>query len=148
MKFFFHTLLTCLSTKTTSFNEIPLKIQYLGYAILTNSDFNYSQALFSDLVRSGENVQKGANNAFLMYPRLLSNYLQKQVSQTDFQQGVAFQINCLTSETFTRFMAKESTISKTQAKGDELVLDESHLLLKHLLLSLLLMVIITPQPVL
>ncbi|MFS8033638.1 hypothetical protein Hanom_Chr17g01571901 [Helianthus anomalus] len=28
MKFFFHTLLTCVSAKTTAFNEIPLKIQY------------------------------------------------------------------------------------------------------------------------
>ncbi|MFS7996312.1 hypothetical protein Hanom_Chr12g01128461 [Helianthus anomalus] len=35
MKFLFHTLLTCLSNKTTAFNEIPLKIQYLGYAIMS-----------------------------------------------------------------------------------------------------------------
>ncbi|MFS7962101.1 hypothetical protein Hanom_Chr08g00722691 [Helianthus anomalus] len=50
MKFLFHTLLTCLSNKTTAFIEIPLKIQYLGYAIFTKADFNYSQALFTDLV--------------------------------------------------------------------------------------------------
>ncbi|MFS7953471.1 hypothetical protein Hanom_Chr07g00619021 [Helianthus anomalus] len=31
MKFLFHTVLTCLSNKTSSFNEIPLNIQYLGY---------------------------------------------------------------------------------------------------------------------
>ncbi|MFS7944742.1 hypothetical protein Hanom_Chr06g00515861 [Helianthus anomalus] len=64
MKFFFHTLLTCLSTKTTAFNEIPLNIQYLGYAILTNYDFNYSQALFSDLVSNVKNIQKGKKAAF------------------------------------------------------------------------------------
>ncbi|MFS7980724.1 hypothetical protein Hanom_Chr10g00942651 [Helianthus anomalus] len=110
--------------KTTAFNEISLKIQHLGYAILINFDFNYSQALFSDLVTNVKNVKKGANNVFLMYPRLLSYYLQKQVSQKDFQQGVVFQINSLTSETFTCLMAKESTVSKTKAKGNEPVLDE------------------------
>ncbi|MFS7997768.1 hypothetical protein Hanom_Chr12g01145831 [Helianthus anomalus] len=41
MKFLFHTLLTCLSNKSTAFNEILLKIQYLGYAILTKTNFNY-----------------------------------------------------------------------------------------------------------
>ncbi|MFS7977670.1 hypothetical protein Hanom_Chr10g00906761 [Helianthus anomalus] len=43
MKFLFHTLLMCISNKTTTFNEIPLKIQYLGYAIMANISFNYSQ---------------------------------------------------------------------------------------------------------
>ncbi|MFS7918118.1 hypothetical protein Hanom_Chr03g00197101 [Helianthus anomalus] len=42
MKFLFHTLLTCLSNKTTSFNEIPLKIQHLGYVIVSKTYFNYS----------------------------------------------------------------------------------------------------------
>ncbi|KAJ0752139.1 hypothetical protein HanPI659440_Chr09g0320941 [Helianthus annuus] len=71
MKFFFHALLTCLSAKTTAFNEIPLKIQYLGYAILTNSDFNYSQALFSYLVTNVRNIQKGANNVFFDVPQTI-----------------------------------------------------------------------------
>ncbi|MFS7961579.1 hypothetical protein Hanom_Chr08g00716751 [Helianthus anomalus] len=30
MKCLFHTLLICVSNKTTTFNEIPFKIQYLG----------------------------------------------------------------------------------------------------------------------
>ncbi|MFS8008340.1 hypothetical protein Hanom_Chr14g01271541 [Helianthus anomalus] len=129
VKLFFHTLLTCLSAKTTTFNEIPLNIHYLGYAILTNSDFNYSQALFYDLVINVNNVKKAENNennnAFLMYPRLLSYHMQKHVSKTDFEQGAAFKINSLTSEAFTRLMAKESAVSKTQEKKDENVLDES-----------------------
>ncbi|MFS8020994.1 hypothetical protein Hanom_Chr16g01422281 [Helianthus anomalus] len=78
-KFLFHTLLTCLSAKTTAFNEIPLNIQYLGYAILTKSDYNLSQALFSDLLNDVKNVKKlkkgVRSNAFLLYPRLLSYYL-------------------------------------------------------------------------
>ena len=61
MKFLFHTLLTCLSAKTTAFNEIPLNIQYLGYAILTKSDYNLSQALFSDLWNNLNNVKNVKN---------------------------------------------------------------------------------------
>ena len=129
MKFLFHTLLICLSAKTTAFNEIPLNIQYLGYAILTKSDYNLSQALFSDLLNNVKNVKKlkkgVRSNAFLLYPRLLSYYLRKQVSQTDFEQGVAFQINSLTSKTFTKLMDKESKVSTTETKGDEPVLDAS-----------------------
>ena len=58
MKFLFHTLLTCVSNKTTAFNEIPLKIQYLGYAIMSKTYFNYSQALFTDLVNNGKMLKK------------------------------------------------------------------------------------------
>ncbi|MFS7986753.1 hypothetical protein Hanom_Chr11g01013991 [Helianthus anomalus] len=52
MKFLLHTLLTCVSNKATTFNEIPLKIQYLGYAIMSKTDFNYSQEIFNDLVKN------------------------------------------------------------------------------------------------
>ena len=47
------------------------------------------------------------------------------MSQTDFEQGVAFQINSLTSKTFTKLMDKESKVSTTETKGDEPVLDAS-----------------------
>ncbi|MFS8003324.1 hypothetical protein Hanom_Chr13g01212681 [Helianthus anomalus] len=41
MKFFSHTLPICLSVKTTSFNEIPQKVQYLRCAILTKNLLHY-----------------------------------------------------------------------------------------------------------
>ncbi|MFS7905110.1 hypothetical protein Hanom_Chr01g00043881 [Helianthus anomalus] len=52
MKSLFLTLLTCVSNKTTAFNEIPLKIQYLGYAIMAKTDFHCSQEIFTDLVKN------------------------------------------------------------------------------------------------
>ncbi|MFS7926520.1 hypothetical protein Hanom_Chr04g00298001 [Helianthus anomalus] len=58
MKFMFHTLLTSISNKTIAFNGIPLKVQYLGYAILTNTNFNYSQALFTELVNNLKHMKK------------------------------------------------------------------------------------------
>ncbi|MFS7937322.1 hypothetical protein Hanom_Chr05g00426251 [Helianthus anomalus] len=79
MKFMFHTLLTCVSNKTTAFNEIPLKIQYLGYAIMSKTDYNYSQALFTDLVNNLKNVKNNKPQTFLLFPRFLSYYLQQKI---------------------------------------------------------------------
>ncbi|MFS7911459.1 hypothetical protein Hanom_Chr02g00118331 [Helianthus anomalus] len=125
MKFLFYTLLTCLSNKTTAFNKIPLNIQYLGYAILNKTDFNYSQALFTNMVNNLKNVKNGKNVAFLMLLRFLSYYLQKKLPQKAFEKGTTFKMNSLSSETFTRLMAKKSNVSKTQALRSGKILDES-----------------------
>ncbi|MFS8024267.1 hypothetical protein Hanom_Chr16g01461211 [Helianthus anomalus] len=83
--------------------------------------------MFLDLFVNVNSVKNGSNAAFLMYPRLLSYYIQKQVSQKKEknQQGIAFQMKSLTNETSTRMQDKESKVSKTQTKGDESVLDKS-----------------------
>ncbi|MFS7915176.1 hypothetical protein Hanom_Chr02g00162241 [Helianthus anomalus] len=111
MKFLFHTLLTCVSNKTTAFNEIPLKIQYLGYAIMSKIDFNYSQEIFNGLVKNVKNIKEKKPQAFLLFPRFLSYYLQQKIPKENAQvllQGAPFQINSLSAETFTRLMGKES----------------------------------------
>ncbi|MFS7963377.1 hypothetical protein Hanom_Chr08g00737361 [Helianthus anomalus] len=132
-RFVFHTLLMCVSNKTTSFNEIPLKIQNLGYAILQKENFNYSQVIFNDMVKNVE------TKSFLLFPRFLSYYFEKKFSKNDLSiinQGDSFQINSLTIETFTRM----STPCKTQAEVPEQILAAT-LLLRYLLLSPLLKVI-------
>ncbi|KAJ0521604.1 hypothetical protein HanIR_Chr10g0472871 [Helianthus annuus] len=111
-RFLFHTLLTCVSNKTTSFNEIPLKIQNLGYAILQEENFNYSKVIFNDLVKNVE------TKSFLLFPRLLSYYFEKKFSKNDIaviNQGESLQMHSLTAETLTRM----STPCKTQAEVPE-----------------------------
>ena len=101
-RFLFHTLLMCVSNKTTSFNEIPTKIQCLGYAILNNENYNYSQEIFDDLVKNVD------NKAFLLFPRFLSYYFAQKFVEKEAEvpkQCVSFKINCLTIETFSRMMA-------------------------------------------
>ncbi|MFS8002355.1 hypothetical protein Hanom_Chr13g01201131 [Helianthus anomalus] len=66
MRFLFHTLLMCVSNKTTAFNEIPLKIQYLGYAIMAEVDFNYSEEIFNDMVKNVNNI-KGNKKPFYCF---------------------------------------------------------------------------------
>ncbi|KAJ0615033.1 hypothetical protein HanIR_Chr02g0069361 [Helianthus annuus] len=111
-RFLFHTLLMCVSNKTTSLNEIPLKIQNLGYAILQGENLNYSKAIFNDLVKNVE------TKSFLLFPRFLSYYFEKKFSKDDIaviNQGESFQINSLTAETFSRML----TPCKTQAEVPE-----------------------------
>ncbi|MFS7961363.1 hypothetical protein Hanom_Chr08g00714121 [Helianthus anomalus] len=74
MKFLFHTLLMFVSNKTTAFNEIPLNIQYLGYAIMAEADFNYSKNIFNDMVKNVNNIED-KKKPFLLFPRFLSYYL-------------------------------------------------------------------------
>ncbi|MFS8002218.1 hypothetical protein Hanom_Chr13g01199501 [Helianthus anomalus] len=92
---------------------------------MSKTYFNYSQGLFTDLVTNLKNIKEGKNSAFLLFPRFLSYYLKQKIPAKSFEQGTPFNINGLTSETFTRLMAKESKVSKTQAKGFEKTLDKS-----------------------
>ncbi|MFS7987131.1 hypothetical protein Hanom_Chr11g01018811 [Helianthus anomalus] len=114
----FHTLLMCVSNKTTAFNEILLKIQYQGYAIMSKENFNYSHEIFNNLVKI---VNK---KSFFLFPRFLSFYLQKKFAKDNAHvliQGNPIQINNLTSKTFTRL----SKPSKTQTKVPEQTLAAS-----------------------
>ncbi|MFS7917027.1 hypothetical protein Hanom_Chr03g00184301 [Helianthus anomalus] len=92
---------------------------------MSKTDFNYSQALFTDLVNNVRNIKDGKNVAFMLFPRFLSYYLQQKVSQKSFEHGTFFRINSLSSEKFTHLMAKESKVSKTKAKKSKQILDES-----------------------
>ncbi|MFS7961190.1 hypothetical protein Hanom_Chr08g00711941 [Helianthus anomalus] len=65
MKFFFHTLLVCMSAKTTTLMKFPLKPRYLGYAILKNPHYKLSQTLFMDLVANIKAIKRGIGNPFL-----------------------------------------------------------------------------------
>ncbi|MFS7940311.1 hypothetical protein Hanom_Chr05g00462941 [Helianthus anomalus] len=96
----------CASNKTTSFNEMPLKIQCLGYAILNNKDYNYSQEIFNDMVKNVD------NKTFLLFPRFLSYYFEQKFEKKDadfLKQGSYFQINGSTLETFSRMLAPVKT---------------------------------------
>ncbi|MFS7996434.1 hypothetical protein Hanom_Chr12g01129941 [Helianthus anomalus] len=114
IKFFFHTLLVCLSTKIIAFNEILLKTKYLGYVILRNSNHKLSQTLFLDLVANLRAIKKGTCNPFLICPRLLSFYLKKHLKKESFEKGEALQSNSLSNETFIRMMEKgqENVVSE------------------------------------
>nr|GEU86964.1 putative ribonuclease H-like domain-containing protein [Tanacetum cinerariifolium] len=67
-KYLIHTIMQCLSPKSTGFNEFSSNIATALVCLATNRVFNFSKMIFDGIVRNVNNkVSK-----FLMYPRFLS----------------------------------------------------------------------------
>ncbi|GKB07370.1 putative ribonuclease H-like domain-containing protein [Tanacetum coccineum] len=64
-KFLIHTILQCLSTKTTAWNEFSSTMASAIICLATNQKFNFSKYIFESMVRNLDNL----SGNFLMYPR-------------------------------------------------------------------------------
>ncbi|GJY72905.1 hypothetical protein Tco_0477336 [Tanacetum coccineum] len=65
-KFLIHTILQCLSSKTTAWNEFSSTMASAIICLATNQKFNFSKYIFESMVKNLDNVGK-----FLMYLRVL-----------------------------------------------------------------------------
>nr|GEW75364.1 ribonuclease H-like domain, reverse transcriptase, RNA-dependent DNA polymerase [Tanacetum cinerariifolium] len=63
-KFIIHTILQCLSSKTTAWNEFSSTMASAIICLATNPKFNFSKYIFESMVKNLDNVNK-----FLMYLR-------------------------------------------------------------------------------
>ncbi|GJS18840.1 hypothetical protein Tco_0413312 [Tanacetum coccineum] len=73
-KFLIHTILHCLSSKSTSWNEFSTNILAV-ICLATNQKFNFSKLIFDGMLRNLDNTKK----KFLMYPRFLMVFLNNQI---------------------------------------------------------------------
>ncbi|GJS41302.1 hypothetical protein Tco_0566345 [Tanacetum coccineum] len=73
-KFLIHTVLQCLSPKTTAWNEFSSTMASAIICLATNQKFNFSKFIFESMVKNLDNVGK-----FLMYPRFVQVFLDKQL---------------------------------------------------------------------
>ncbi|GJX24829.1 hypothetical protein Tco_0231125 [Tanacetum coccineum] len=73
-KFLIHTILQCLSAKTTAWNEFSSTMASAIICLATNQQFNFSKYIFENMVKNAEN-----EGNFLMYPRFVQVFLDKQV---------------------------------------------------------------------
>ncbi|GJV03687.1 ribonuclease H-like domain-containing protein [Tanacetum coccineum] len=73
-KFLIHTILQCLSSKTTIWNEFSSSMASAIICLATNQKFNFSKYIFESMVKNLDNVGK-----FLMYPRFIQIFLDKQL---------------------------------------------------------------------
>ncbi|GKA70604.1 hypothetical protein Tco_0776743 [Tanacetum coccineum] len=73
-KFFIHTILQCLSAKTTAWNEFSSTMASAIICLATNQKFNFSKYIFESMVKNLDNVGN-----FLMYPRFVQVFLDKQL---------------------------------------------------------------------
>ncbi|GJX82751.1 ribonuclease H-like domain-containing protein, partial [Tanacetum coccineum] len=74
-KFLIHTILQCLSAKTTAWNEFSSTMASVIICLATNQKFNFSKYIFESMVKNLENV----SGKFLMYPRFIQVFLEKQL---------------------------------------------------------------------
>ncbi|GKE33731.1 hypothetical protein Tco_1453053, partial [Tanacetum coccineum] len=63
-KFLVHTILQCLSAKTTAWNEFSITMAYAVICLAINQKFNFSKYIFDNMVK---NLEGGVK--FIMYPR-------------------------------------------------------------------------------
>ncbi|GJS57005.1 putative ribonuclease H-like domain-containing protein, partial [Tanacetum coccineum] len=74
-KFLIHTILHCLSSKSTRWNEFSTNIASAVICLATNQKFNFSKLIFDGMLRNLDNTKK----KFLMYPRFLMVFLNNQI---------------------------------------------------------------------
>ncbi|GJR10830.1 hypothetical protein Tco_0793482 [Tanacetum coccineum] len=73
-KFLIHTILQCLSAKTTAWNEFSSTMASAIICLATNQKFNFSKYIFYNMVK---NLKGGVK--FLMFLRFVQVFLDKQV---------------------------------------------------------------------
>ncbi|GJR55889.1 hypothetical protein Tco_1406410 [Tanacetum coccineum] len=72
-RFLIHTILHCLSPKKTSWEQFSSNIATVIICLATNRTFKFSQLIFDGMVKNVDSKPK-----FLMYPRFIKIFLNKQ----------------------------------------------------------------------
>ncbi|GJY97756.1 putative ribonuclease H-like domain-containing protein [Tanacetum coccineum] len=81
-KFLIHTILQCLSAKTTPWNEFSSTMASAIICLATNQKFNLSKYIYDNMVK---NLDGGVK--FLIYPRFVQVFLDKQVQGMSKHKG-------------------------------------------------------------
>ncbi|GJW63184.1 putative ribonuclease H-like domain-containing protein, partial [Tanacetum coccineum] len=99
-RFLFHTINHCLSSKSTSWDQIPTNIATAVICLTSNQKYNFSKLIFNGMLRHLD-----AKKKFVMYPRFISIFLDKQLANVSVPLD-HFPVNTLTSKVFS-FMVKK-----------------------------------------
>ncbi|GJV28599.1 hypothetical protein Tco_1385047 [Tanacetum coccineum] len=73
-KFLIHTILQCLSSKTTAWNESSNTMASTIICLATNQKFNFAKYIFESMVKNLDNMGN-----FYIYPRFIQVFLDKQL---------------------------------------------------------------------
>ncbi|GJV83302.1 hypothetical protein Tco_1523200 [Tanacetum coccineum] len=82
-KFLIHTILQCLSAKTTAWNEFSSTMASAIICLATNQKFNFSKYIFNHIMK---NLEGGVK--FIMFPRFMQVFLDKQVEGISNHEGI------------------------------------------------------------
>ncbi|GJV22928.1 hypothetical protein Tco_1375623 [Tanacetum coccineum] len=104
-KFLIHTILQCLSAKTTAWNEFSSTMASVIICLATNQKFNFSKYIFDNMMK---NLEGGVK--FLMYPRFVQVFLDKQVEGISKHKGI-YVTPSHTKKIFANMMREEKGFS-------------------------------------
>ncbi|GJY95566.1 hypothetical protein Tco_0511927 [Tanacetum coccineum] len=82
-KFLIHTILQCLSAKTTAWNEFCSTMASAIICLATNQNFNFSKYIFDNIVK---NLEGGVK--FLMYPRFVQLFMNQQLGDMSHHKRI------------------------------------------------------------
>ncbi|KAI3681092.1 hypothetical protein L6452_35874 [Arctium lappa] len=82
-RFFVHTLMHCISKKTTGWSEFSNTIAYALVCLATARKYNFSKMIFSDLVSN-----MGNKKSFFMYPRFVQEVITHELTDIPHLVGV------------------------------------------------------------
>ncbi|GKA88489.1 hypothetical protein Tco_0810253 [Tanacetum coccineum] len=99
-KFLFHTIIHCLSSKSTSWDQIPTNIATAVICLATNQVYNFSKLIFDGMMRHLD-----AKKKFVMYPRFIPVFLTNQLKNVPVPLD-HFPINALTTKVFSLMVKK------------------------------------------
>ncbi|GJV48149.1 hypothetical protein Tco_1438361 [Tanacetum coccineum] len=99
-RFLFHTMNHCISSKSTSWDQIPTNIATAVICLTSNQKYNFSKLIFDGMLRHLD-----AKKKFVMYPHFISIFLDKQLANVPVPLD-HFLVNALTSKVFS-FMVKK-----------------------------------------
>nr|GFB23049.1 hypothetical protein [Tanacetum cinerariifolium] len=93
-KFLIHTILQCLSSKTTSWNEFSSTMASAIICLATNQKFNFSRYILLSLVK---NIEVGV--PFFMFPRFVQLIINPQLGDMTHHKNI-FATPSLTKKVF------------------------------------------------
>ncbi|GJV26111.1 hypothetical protein Tco_1378806, partial [Tanacetum coccineum] len=99
-RFLFHTMNHCISSKSTSWDQIPTNIATVVICLTTHQKYNFSKLIFDGMIRHLD-----AKKKFVMYLRFISILLGTQLKNIHVPLD-HFPVNALTSKVFS-FMVKK-----------------------------------------
>ncbi|GJV95974.1 hypothetical protein Tco_1547551 [Tanacetum coccineum] len=99
-RFLFHNMNHCISSKSTSWDQIPTNIATAVICLATNQKYNFSKLIFDGMMRHLD-----AKKKFVMYPRFIPVFLTNQLKNVPVPLD-HFPINALTTKVFS-FMVKK-----------------------------------------
>ncbi|GJU88418.1 putative ribonuclease H-like domain-containing protein [Tanacetum coccineum] len=108
-KFLIHTILQCLSAKTTAWNEFSSTMASVIICLATNQKFNFSKYIFESMVKNLDNAGR-----FLMYP---SGLTDNDADKVVYEERGDSLVRAATTATGLDAEQDSGNINKTQSKA-------------------------------